>query len=184
MWVKGSLPVYGFAGRIRPELAAECGRALCSWGDPIRGESVKRGKFVIGRFDDGLVEASAELIIDRWHPDPFPDWLTCIPSLTRPSLVPNFAQRLAVALKIKFIPAIVKTRQTKPQKEMENSFHRSANLDGAFSIKKWEGMNGAVLLVDDMVDSGWTFTILSALLRKEGSGSVYPFALADASGAE
>ena len=38
----------------------------------------------------------------------------------------------------------------------------------------------AVLLVDDMVDSGWTFTIIGRLLRMAGVGKVYPFALADA----
>ena len=34
-------------------------------------------------------------MIQRWQPQPFPTWVTCIPSLKRPELVPNFAQRLA-----------------------------------------------------------------------------------------
>jgi ATP-dependent DNA helicase RecQ len=38
-----------------------------------------------------------------------------------------------------------------------------------------------VLLIDDMVDSKWTFTVVAALLRRAGSGPVYPFALADSS---
>ena len=38
-----------------------------------------------------------------------------------------------------------------------------------------------VLLVDDMVDSGWTLTLATVLLRRRGSGPVYPFALAKAS---
>jgi ATP-dependent DNA helicase RecQ len=33
-------------------------------------------------------------------------------------------------------------------------------------------------LVDDMVDSGGTMTILSALLRQQGASHVYPTALA------
>jgi predicted amidophosphoribosyltransferase len=37
-----------------------------------------------------------------------------------------------------------------------------------------------VLLVDDMVDSGWTLTVASVLLQHHGSGPVYPFALAKA----
>jgi len=37
-----------------------------------------------------------------------------------------------------------------------------------------------VLLVDDIVDSRWTLTIAGYLLRKSGSGIVYPFALAQA----
>jgi ATP-dependent DNA helicase RecQ len=38
-----------------------------------------------------------------------------------------------------------------------------------------------VLLVDDMVDSGWTLTLAAVLLQHQGSGPVYPFALAKAS---
>ena len=38
-----------------------------------------------------------------------------------------------------------------------------------------------VLLVDDIVDSGWTLTLAAVLLQHHGSGPVYPFALAKAS---
>jgi ATP-dependent DNA helicase RecQ len=38
-----------------------------------------------------------------------------------------------------------------------------------------------VLLVDDMVDSGWTLTLAAVLLQYRGSGPVYPLALAKAS---
>jgi ATP-dependent DNA helicase RecQ len=38
-----------------------------------------------------------------------------------------------------------------------------------------------VLLIDDMVDSGWTLTLAAVLLQRHGSGPVYPFALAKAS---
>jgi ATP-dependent DNA helicase RecQ len=38
--------------------------------------------------------------------------------------------------------------------------------------------DGPVLLVDDMVDSRWTFDIAAYLLRKQGSGIVFPLALA------
>jgi ATP-dependent DNA helicase RecQ len=38
-----------------------------------------------------------------------------------------------------------------------------------------------VLLVDDVVDSGWTLTLLAVLLRQRGSGPVHPFVLAKAS---
>jgi ATP-dependent DNA helicase RecQ len=35
-----------------------------------------------------------------------------------------------------------------------------------------------VLLVDDLVDTGWTFTVVARLLRRAGAGRIYPFALA------
>lgn len=34
-----------------------------------------------------------------------------------------------------------------------------------------------VLLIDDAIDSGWTLTITTALLRKAGCGIVYPATL-------
>ena len=35
-----------------------------------------------------------------------------------------------------------------------------------------------MLLVDDIVDSRWTFTVIAALLRDAGAGRVFPIALA------
>lgn len=42
----------------------------------------------------------------------------------------------------------------------------------------------AVLLVDDMVDSRWTLTLAAWLLRSNGSGPVWPLALARSGGGE
>ncbi|WP_044195493.1 hypothetical protein [Oscillatoria acuminata] len=61
---------------------------------------------------------------------------------------------------------------------MSNSYQQVRNLDGAFEVLSWEKMNDPVFLVDDVVDSRWTFTLLAALLKNGGSGPVFPFALA------
>lgn len=37
---------------------------------------------------------------------------------------------------------------------------------------------GPVLLVDDIVRSTWTLTVIAALLRKAGSGPVFPVCIA------
>ena len=37
-----------------------------------------------------------------------------------------------------------------------------------------------VLLVDDIVDSRWTLTVIAALILEAGSGPVWPLALAAA----
>ena len=66
-----------------------------------------------------------------------------------------------------------------PQKHQQNSFHQFNNLDGAFAITN-QVRSGAVLLVDDVVDSGCTMTVVAALLRQAGAGAVFPVALADA----
>lgn len=175
-WPNGGLPIYDWKGKIRDELKPEPGRALCMWGDPGWGSMVRRGKFD-GHFKDELVRGAAKMIRHRWRPDPFPVWLTCVPSLNHPSLVPDFARRLARELGIPFHPCIIKKRVTPPQKEMLNSYRQANNLDGAFIINPSPLFEKPVLLIDDIVDSRWTLTIMAALLRSHGSGKVYPMAL-------
>lgn len=177
-WPSDALAAQGWSGMIAPGLRAESGRALCVWGDDGWGPLARRGKIDDGRFGDPLVRSAAQLVRERWRPRPFPTWVTCVPSLNNPKLVPDFARRLASMLKLRFVPCVVKTRQTAQQKTMLNSYYQASNLAGAFSVSSWRGINGPVLLVDDMVDSGWTFTVLAATLRQAGSGPVYPLALA------
>ncbi|MDJ0635551.1 MAG: hypothetical protein QNJ34_20350 [Xenococcaceae cyanobacterium MO_188.B29] len=117
-------------------------------------------------------------MIQRWQPQPTPTWITCVPSLTRPQLVSNFAQRLAHKLDLPFKTAVIKIRQNRPQKQMNNSYQQTHNLDGVFEIDTSQINSSAVFLVDDMVDSRWTFTVIAALLRSTGSGRVFPVALA------
>ena len=59
---------------------------------------------------------------------------------------------------------------------MNNSYHQAKNLDGVFNIID-EIPSGAVLLIDDVIDSGWTVTVISALLKRKGSGNVFPASL-------
>ena len=117
-------------------------------------------------------------MIQHWQPDPFPVWITCVPSLTRSELVPKFSERLARRLNLPFVACVRKIRKNIPQKEMRNSSQQAQNLDGVFEVSSWEGMGGSVFLIDDMVDSRWTFTVVAALLRRSGSGKVFPLALA------
>jgi len=175
-WPTQAFPTYHFSGNIQPNLIAESGRALSLWGDAGWGELVKLGKYQDNNFNDALVDGAFEMI-QRWQPEPFPTWVTCVPSLNRPELVPNFAQKLAVRLNLPFQPVIRKIRQTPLQKEMNNSYQQAHNLDGAFAIDTGGGIKGTVFLVDDMVNSRWTFTVIAALLRQAGSGSVFPLAL-------
>jgi ATP-dependent DNA helicase RecQ len=176
-WPPQALLTYKFSGNIRTNLRAETGRALSLWGDAGWGELVKKGKYRDNHFDDELVQATFEMI-QNWKPQPFPTWVTCVPSLNRPELVPNFAKRLADKLGLPFKPVVRKIRHTQLQKNMSNSYQQAHNLDGAFIIESWQGMRGNVFLIDDMVDSRWTFTVIAALLRNTGSGLVYPLALA------
>jgi ATP-dependent DNA helicase RecQ len=168
----------GWHGRIPEELQAKPGRALSSWGDGGWGELVKYGKHA-NHFDNKLVHAMYDLIVKQWKPDPMPTWVTCVPSLRKKTLVRNFALDVAKELNIPFVECIRKIKETKPQKMMKNSYQQVQNLDGAFELDQDEMLEGSVLLIDDMVDSKWTFTILAAMLQSAGSGPVYPCALTD-----
>ena len=177
---KGTLPTYGFPDdRLVPKLQASEGRILSQWGDAGWGALVAEDK-QSEHFRDELVHAVAEMILERWQPDPPAQWVTCVPSLRCPTLVPDFARRLADKLKLPFYDVIQKVRDSPPQKQQENTFHQCRNLDGVFKVVGRVPAS-PVLLVDDVVDSRWTMTVLAALLRHSGSGLVYPVGLASAS---
>ena len=54
---------------------------------------------------------------------------------------------------------------------MQNRFYRCINLDGVFEISS-NIPSGPMLLIDDIFDSGWTFTVISALLRNITAQSI------------
>lgn len=58
-----------------------------------------------------------------------------------------------------------------------------ANVANVFESSPGAINPGPVLLVDDMVDSRWTFTECAFVLRAAGSGPVFPVALATTAGA-
>lgn len=173
-----AFPQYQFP-RLLEALVAQPGRVLSRWGDAGWGKMVADNKHN-GSFSDELVEAVVDMIQNRWKPNPAPTWVCCVPSLNHPMLVPHFAQRLAQRLGIPFVDAVSKVRHNQPQKGQQNSFHQCHNLDGVFEITQYYP-DQPVLLVDDIVDSGWTLTVIAALLQQAGSGLVYPVALASSS---
>lgn len=176
----GGLQHYGFKGRIPECHQAQEGRVLSIWGDAGWGGLVKQGKYHNGRFSNELVIAFVEMI-RKWNLQPQPTWVTCVPSLRHPTLVPDFAQRVAQRLGLPFDPVISKVKETPEQKTMANSNLQAKNLDGALGLTHTPNQ-GSVLLIDDMVDSRWTLTICSYLLKIGGSGAVFPVALAQTTG--
>ncbi len=176
-WPDYGLPQLGIRGNIQLEYQSEEGRALCVWGDSGWGNLVRIGKYPDKYFSDELVEACRNMVLE-WNPTPQPTWITCIPSRRHPDLVPNFAQRLAESLNIPFYDVLEKTDDRPEQKSMANSSQQARNVDGSLALKTSEVPDGPVFLVDDMVDSRWTITVATFLLRSNGSGKVFPLALA------
>lgn len=175
-WPVGGMPQYGIHTASTIPYQAQPGKALCVWGDAGWGGLVRQGKYHDGHFSDDLVAACVKMI-QEWNPQPSPTWVTCVPSLRHPELVPNFAQRLAAALGLPFHMVIAKTDARPEQKTMANSTQQARNIDGSLALNGQPIPPGPVLLVDDMVDSRWTLTVAAWLLRKSGSGAVWPMAL-------
>ena len=164
---------------IPPELQNAEGRSLCYYGDAGWGKLVRNGKYQDGRFGDDLVMAACHVIRDLWKPQIA--WVTAIPSLRHPHLVPDLAQRLAQQLGLPFSAVLERVGNAPEQKTMQNSSMQARNVAGSLEIRDGV-LPGPVLLVDDILDSGWTLTMAGYLLRAQGSGTVYPFTLAQATG--
>lgn len=178
-WPTGGMPKYGTKGIIPEQVRAQPGKVLCVWGDAGWGSLVREGKYHHHRFADDLVTACVKLIRE-WGPQPFPEWVSCVPSLRHPDLVPDFARRLAAALGVPFHSVLRKSDHRPEQKTMANSIQQARNIDGSLVIDELpDDCLGPVLLVDDMVDSRWTLTVSAWLLRTHGSGVVWPLALAE-----
>lgn len=172
----GAFVIYSFRGNLPVYLQAEEGRIVSVWEDSGWGKYIAHDKHQ-GYFRNEIVDAVVTMITNRWQPKPAPQWITCIPSSNHKDLVVNFSQRLANKLGIPFVVVIHQVKSHNLQKLQENRFHQCSNLDGVFKISN-KISNLPMLLIDDIVDSGWTMTIATALLKQAGAGMVYPIALA------
>jgi ATP-dependent DNA helicase RecQ len=178
-WPSG-LAAFGLPkGRIAEEERPLVGRALSVMGDGGWGRMVATGRFKDEYFADELVTASVALIRERWGPDPAPVWVTCVPSMTHPDLVPDLAKRLAATLELPMHEVVRKVAENQPQAAMQNSAQQVRNVWDAFEIAG-DVPGAPVLLVDDLTDSKWTITVVARALRLAGSGPVHPFVLATA----
>lgn len=167
------------AKNIPIEEQNEPGRVLSNYGDSGWGKIVAEDKYYNNYFRDDLVNATINLIINNWKNIDKLDYVVAVPSLRRSELVMSFAKRVAEKLGIKFIDVIKKSCDTPEQKTMENSNMQSKNAYRGFEVNG--EINGNILLIDDMLDSGWTLTVCGALLKRNGVNKVYPYALASTS---
>lgn len=169
------------AYKIDDAYLCEDGRVLSNYGDAGWGKMVSTGKYIDGYFDDQLVEASYQLLKD-FVAERNIQWVTNISSRRRPLLVKDFAQRLAKRLGLDYADVILKITDAKCQKEWNTSFLQCQNAYNSFDVDGRLVKNENVLLVDDIVDSRWTFTVCGYKLRKKQCGKVYPFALSNSVG--
>jgi ATP-dependent DNA helicase RecQ len=99
------------------------------------------------------------------------DIIVPVPSSTPREFSPvhEFCNALSAAVDKPVQPCVVKTRPTKPQKEMHTLPQKRDNVAGAFAVKN-DITSKKILLVDDLFDSGATLEeITKALLRSKVS---------------
>lgn len=164
--------------KIKSEFQFKDGIVLSNYADAGYGLAVQKGKYLDGYFSDELVDASAK-ILSEFIKNNNIEWITPVTSKRHPQLVPDFAKRLADKLGIGYFEGIKKL-DAEEQKKFENSDGQYRNANDSFEIIQIKKEN--ILLVDDMVDSRWTFTVCAMKMREKGSGDIYPFALANTAG--
>ena len=165
----------GAMRKIAEDVRAEEGRALARLGDGGWDPLVQAGRRD-GRFDGELVGAAAEAV-RAWRAPVA--WVTAVPSRRSGDLVPDFARRLADALRLPFAAVLERVGDAPPQREMANAAQQVANVRGQFAVTA-ELPPGPCLLVDDVRFSGWTLAMIAGQLRRRGAPAVYPLALATA----
>jgi ATP-dependent DNA helicase RecQ len=173
-------------GKIAPAQAAEHGRALgrlsdLGWGSRLR-ELLRPGAPDVDVPDD--VFAALVKVLASWDWDRRPAGVVSMGSRTRPRLVGSLARRLAQVGRLEFLGELVRVGGGPPgAAAVSNSVQRLAAVHDGFGLPDGLGaglvaLGAPVLLVDDVVNSGWTMTVAARLLRQAGAVAVLPLALA------
>ena len=163
--------------KINNEFINQPGKFLSLYNDGGLGDLVKEDKYKNKYFRDELVEESAKILLKDKEIIEKIKWITSVPSNNHPYLVKSFSKRLSKKIGIPYLEIIQKKKSRKKQKELKNSYHKCKNVLESFYIEG-EIINEPFLLIDDIVDSGWSLTVCGYKLRQSCSGEVYPFALA------
>jgi ATP-dependent DNA helicase RecQ len=185
LWPTGAAALgVAVSGKITPDESVEPGRAVGRLSDLGWG----------GRLRDLLAAADTDVPDDVFHAviDVLKDWdwaqrpvaVAAVASRTRPRLVGSLARRIAQVGRLTDLGDLDRIGGGAPGAGGEsNSVQRLAAVWGAFQVPPElaaaaAGLDGPVLLVDDLVDSGWTMTVAGRALRLAGARSVLPLALA------
>ena len=158
------------------------GYCLSRYGVGTWGQLVRDGKYGRNppRFDDRLVEPFCRMLMSDWLDPDFRGVVVPVPSRRNPELVADFAERVAKKLGVPCVRCLEKIRDTPPQKDMQNSVYQQNNLIDSLRVRPGN-YSKMCILIDDMIDSGWTMTIAAAKLYQAGFELVIPAALADTS---
>jgi ATP-dependent DNA helicase RecQ len=117
-------------------------------------------------------------VLGGWGWEERPTGVVALPSRSRPRLVGSLAARLAEIGRLPLLGTLERTRDD-GSGGGSNSAQRLRAVHGAFAVPASMQLDGGpVLLVDDRIDTGWTMTEATRVLREGGAGHVLPLALA------
>ena len=185
-WPSG-LDAVGIArkGRIAADISAEPGRAIArltdiGLGDRLRGLLGPDSPDAVVPED---VVRAAVAVLAAWDWERRPAGVVAMPSQRRPQLVASLAAQIAEIGRLPLLGTLRLARDPSGGRG-SNSAQRVRAVHGAFVVDP--ALRDAlaalgdqpVLLVDDVLDSGWTMTEATLVLREAGAGPVLPFALA------
>ncbi|WP_405011324.1 DEAD/DEAH box helicase [Kitasatospora sp. NBC_01539] len=187
-------------GRIPAGEQAETGRALgrlsdIGWGTRLR--ALLADAAPNGPVPPEVVDALVSVVADwargpgGWAGPPDsagaqmarPVGVVAMTSSTRPALVESLAARIAAIGRMPLLGQVGYATGRPPHGPRSNSAQRLHSLAGTLAVpdplrEALAASPGPVLLVDDLVDSGWTVTVAARLLRKAGATAVLPLVLA------
>ena len=123
-------------------------------------------------------------VLASWDWAQRPVAVVALGARTRPRLVGSLGSRLAQVGRLEWLGELPRVGGGPPgAAASSNSVQRLAAVWDGFAVPqplaaRLKDLAGPVLVVDDVVDSGWTMTVAARLLRQAGAPGVLPFALA------
>jgi ATP-dependent DNA helicase RecQ len=126
---------------------------------------------------------AAVAVLAAWPWETRPTAVIGLDSLTHPLLIGAVVDGLSQLGRLTNLGTLQYAPGRRPV-TAANSAYRVAALDNSWSDPDpaaLAGLDGPVLLVDDVIDTGWTMTMAARVLRRAGAPDVLPFALASVS---
>lgn len=186
LWPTGLAAVgLELSGRVPPAEQAGAGRAIGRLSDLGWGPRLRSALAADGSVPDDVFSALVAVLKDWSRGDnPWPArpvGVVAIGSRRHPALVSSVAARIAEVGRLPLLGAT--TPVGTPPRTGGNSAQRVLAVHGSFRVDgelaaALSTVDGPLLLVDDLVDSGWTMTLVARELRQAGIPAVYPLALA------
>ncbi|MGX9674854.1 RecQ family ATP-dependent DNA helicase [Mycobacterium sp. HM-7] len=131
-----------------------------------------------GEVPDAVVQAAVD-VLKSWGWDTRPVAVLGLDSESHPQLIGSLVTRLADLGRLQNLGTLYYRPQRRPV-TAANSAYRVAALTDSWESPTLD-VSGPVLLVDDLVDTGWTMTMATQVLRAAGAPAVLPFAMASVS---